>query len=175
MNLPEDYFRDTDEPMLTYLEEQAKATITSLVMSNTNNRQRAEKIMNYLLIGVSSLALLIINNTSILQAQPIKLGVIILIIGWSLAIGALICNVFKGFQYGLSTNAPENLYNETFKQADDPDKLQALRQMELLNYSDTIRELKTINRRFCRWTDIAMLIAILTPLLAVIVFVFYQL
>ncbi|MDG6266549.1 hypothetical protein Q7306_11385 [Glaesserella parasuis] len=84
MNLPDDYFLDVDDEMLEYLEKQALQSYDDVKKSNENNREKAYRLLNYLLLGIGSISLLLIN--SIDKIHPIIIvNAILLMAGWTIS------------------------------------------------------------------------------------------
>lgn len=169
MTLPNDYFFDTDKAMVDFLEEQAKTGIESMLSANRRLRDKAEKVMNYLLVGMGAVALLLFNKPELLEIAFAKTVAYTLLAGWSICTILLFVFVLKSSTHGVFGNAPDKLYNASFKQQDNPErKLLRLRQLNLNHKSRLFSELLIVNNRLSKWGDRLTLLAMLVPLLAVI-------
>ena len=163
MNLPDDYFLDTDDEMLEYLENQAKQSIAEVQTSNEQNREKAYRLLNYLLLGIGSISLLLIN--SIDKIHPVIIvNAIFLMAGWTLSAFILTHYVLLSKVRQMGTNIPQNLYNESFKNSQEKNKLSILRRYELHNTNQAILYLLNANAIYRKYTDIAIMIAISFPI-----------
>ncbi|MGF7452729.1 hypothetical protein [Pasteurella bettyae] len=166
MQLPDNYFLDTDDEMLEYLEKQALQSYNDVKNSNENNREKAYRLLHYLLLGIGSISLLLIN--SIDKMHPlIIINAIMLTAGWTLSAFMLTHYVLMGKVRQMGTNIPQNLYNESFKNSQDKNKLGILRRYELHNTNLAILHLLAINAEYRKRTDTAIMIAISLPILLI--------
>lgn len=160
--LPDDYFLDVDDDMLEYLEKQAKQSITEVQKSNEQNREKAYRLLNYLIAGIGGVILILLNH--IRDIHPfLILGSIALIAGWSISSVMLLHYVIMSKKRPLTTNIPQNLYNDTFKFSKDRNKLGILRRYELHNTNSYLTQLLKINHEYRRYTDKAIMLSFCTP------------
>lgn len=168
MSLQNNYFFDADESMVSYLENQVEVGIDSLLQAYVGIKERSEKVMSYLLISIGAMVLLLFNQPNLLQVEFARLMAYSLLLGWSLSAILLFTFVLKTRRRGIKGNAPEVLYNTSFKQKDDPyRKLLRLRQLNLINQSRFFGEQKKVNELISRWIDRVTMLAIITPIFAI--------
>ncbi len=168
MNLPDDYFLDADDEMLEYLEKQALQSYDDVKKSNENNREKAYRLLNYLLLGIGSITLLLIN--SIDKIHPIIIvNAILLMAGWTISAFMLTHYVLLSKIRQMGTNIPQNLYNESFKNSQDKNKLGILRRYELHNINQAILALLNTNAIYRKYTDRAIMTAISLPILLMVI------
>lgn len=166
MNLPDDYFLDTDDEMLEYLENQAKQSIAEIQKSNEQNREKAYRLLNYLVAGIGGVTLVLLNHIEKLHFFFI-LGSIICIAGWSISAVILLHYVILSKKRPLTTNMPQNLYNDSFKSSQENNKLGILRRYELHNTNQYIVYLIRLNNEYRHYTDKAIMISFSVPVAAV--------
>ncbi|TYG33281.1 hypothetical protein FW755_12625 [Lonepinella koalarum] len=165
MNLPDDYFLDTDDEMLAYLENQAKISINEGQKGNENNREKAYRLLNYLILGIGSIALILLNQP---QINPIiGFNALLLMVGWTIAILELMPVILSKTR-PISANLPQFLYNESFKTSTEQNKLGILRRYELHNLNQSVLDLIEINKTYRKQADRAIKIAVGTPVLLTI-------
>ncbi|MBR0574176.1 MULTISPECIES: hypothetical protein [Pasteurellaceae] len=162
MNIPDDYFLDTDDGMLEYLEKQGKDSLKGIQQSNEKNKERAYKLLNYLILGIGGIALLLINKGK--EIHPIILvNAILLMGGWTISALILTQHIILSKKRPIVANMPQNLYNGSFKESDDKNKLDILRRYELHNINQSIKCLLDINATYRKFTDTAIIMAISLP------------
>lgn len=169
MSIPDDYFLDTDDEMLEYLENQSKESIKEIQKSNESNREKAYRLLNYLIGGIGALTLLLFNNLDKMSGYLI-IGSITLITGWGISAFILSHHVILSQKRPLITNTPQNLYNETFKESADKQKLGILKRYELHNTNQNIIDLIALNDKYRRYTDKAIMISFSVPIATVLIF-----
>ncbi|STO73016.1 Uncharacterised protein [Avibacterium paragallinarum] len=162
MSLPDDYFLDTDDEMLEYLEDQAKQSIAEIQKSNEQNREKAYRLLNYLIAGIGAVTLILLNHIEKLHIYFI-LASIICIAGWSISAVMLLHYIILSKKRPLTTNMPQNLYNDTFKSSQDKNKLGILRRYELHNANQYIIQLLHLNNEYRRHTDKAIMLSFSIP------------
>ncbi|TCK01925.1 hypothetical protein EV694_0566 [Volucribacter psittacicida] len=167
-NLPDDYFLDTDDEMLAYLESQAKQSIEEIQKSNEQNREKAYRLLNYLIAGIGGLILILLNHIQNIHILLI-LASIALMTGWAISSIMLLFYVILSKKRPLTTNMPQNLYNETFKLSKESNKLTILRKYQLHNSNNYIAQLLKINSEYRRYTDNAIIIAFSTPVITLLI------
>lgn len=168
MEIPEDYFLDTDDDMLAYLENKATSSIEEAQKSNETNREKGYRLLNYLIAGIGGTAMILLNHSKDMPPSLIA-GGLILIIGWSVTVLILLYKVVLSRGRHLIGNLPQNLYNETFKNnSKDSGKLGILRRYELHNSNAYIIHLIKLNAEYRNYADKAIKLAVLTPVIAVI-------
>ncbi|CDH99239.1 hypothetical protein Q7306_09890 [Glaesserella parasuis] len=69
----------------------------------------------------------------------------------------------------MGTNIPQNLYNESFKNSQDKNKLGILRRYELHNINQAILSLLNTNAIYRKYTDRAIMTAISLPILLMVI------
>lgn len=166
--LPDDYFLDVKDDMLDYLELESKNAIIELSEYNNDNRKRAYTLLNYLLFGIGGSILLALSNYQNFH-YVINILIIFLNAGWIISALNLIHRVLLSSDFPMRNTRPEKLYNQSFKEADDPNKLGVLRRYQLWNYNETVKDLKRINEKYGRSIDISITIAILTPVILIVI------
>ncbi len=169
MNLPDDYFQDTDDEMLAYLENQAKLTMEVVQKSNETNLEKAYRLLNYLIAGISAMTILLLNNADEFPLFAIMPS-LVLIIGWGITAFWLIRAVALSSKKQLSTNIPQNLYSGSFKTPQDKNKLGILKRYELHHQNQAIIDLLKLNEKYRNHTDKAIKFAIMIPVLTAIFF-----
>ncbi|OBW97454.1 hypothetical protein [Gallibacterium anatis] len=166
--LPDDYFLDTDDEMLEYLEKQAKQSIVEVQRSNEQNREKAYRLLNYLIAGIGGVILILLNHIGDIHPFLI-LGCIVLIAGWSISSVMLLRYVILSKKRPLTTNIPQNLYNDTFKSSKDSNKLGILRRYELHNTNSYLIQLLKINNEYRRYTDNVIMFSFGIPIVTALI------
>ena len=84
--------------------------------------------------------------------------------GWTLSAFILTHYVLLSKVRQMGTNIPQNLYNESFKNSQEKNKLSILRRYELHNTNQAILYLLNANAIYREYTDIAIMITISFPI-----------
>lgn len=166
MELSNDYFLEIDDDMLVYLEQQGNLCVDEVRQSNEVNRERANKLLSLLLAGVGSSVMFILSHYG--SHSVLHWVFVMLVFGWSAAL-VFVAMALSTHKKPIRGNSPERLYTTAYRDFGDS-ALAVLRRVELLNYTVLIDELMAVNQRLFKLIDRAIVTAIITPLIAILVF-----
>ncbi|TNH06627.1 hypothetical protein [Testudinibacter sp. TR-2022] len=171
MTLPEDYFLDTDDEMLSYLEKQAEQHILELRESNARNKENATKLFNLLLAGAGGAFLLLVSGNVTTFFIFILIATII---GWggTAIYLSISCLITKNQPH--LYNPPDLLYTGYYKNLTDNRSamLSVLRRYRLNNYVEIAKRLRTLNTALAKSLDKARVAAVTVPITLVLFLVF---
>ncbi|QLH62292.1 hypothetical protein [Serratia symbiotica] len=111
-NLPDDYFLDTEDELVEFLETQGEACIKEIYHSNTVNKENGYKLLSILIVGIGSSFLLLMQRPYL---DFLIAGLSFFIIWWSLCAIYLVMRVLKVHKRGLVYYSPDKLYKENYK------------------------------------------------------------
>ncbi|SXF93707.1 Uncharacterised protein [Klebsiella variicola] len=178
-NIPEDYFLDADDDLVTFLEGQGEASIRETYQSNTINIENGYKLLNIQIVGIGSSFLLLTQKT---DWDYLTVGLAVFIFLWTWCAIYLVHSGLSVKERALIHSPPECLYTDTYKNITKlnykylrnngytgPNKvLPVIKRYRLKNLTDTAEELRALNSKLRKSLDRARMITILAPVFALI-------
>lgn len=178
MNLPDDYFLDTDDEMLAYLEQCSTVLLDDLYESIKRNKEKAMVLFNLLLSGSGGAFLLWATHHF---SYYLGLAILSVSILWGLSAIYLLISTISLKMRPARGNSPENLYIDLYKNFDEYQDWRKsknihqltstglIRRFELHNINQSIIDLMKTNKRQVKHMNNAMYFSALIPLLGMLI------
>ncbi|PXW49731.1 hypothetical protein DFO55_1375 [Grimontella sp. AG753] len=179
-NIPNEYFLNTDDDLLAFLEKQGEESIKEIEKANDANRESGYKLLNILILGIGSSFLLLTQNK---QPEFMSIGLGVFTLYWTVCAIYLVLRVLSIQLKGLISSPPAVLYNNTYRTLDSGDfeyfrtegfkgsdrPLDVIRRIRLKNLELNAQELLRNNVRIRTELERVRIATILTPVLALTV------
>lgn len=178
--IPDDYFLDTDDALLDFLEKQGEDCIRDVYQSNTVNKENGYKLLSILIVGVGSSFLLLTQRT---QLDFLSAGLAVFTLYWSACAVYLVLGVLSVQARGLVSAMPNVLYTEDYKTITDDDfeglknngfsgaktPLSVMRRYRLRGLCSIADELLSANKKIRTRLERVRIAVILTPVCAIVI------
>lgn len=179
-NLPDDYFLDTEDELVEFLETQGEACIKEIYQSNTVNKENGYKLLSILIVGIGSSFLLLTQRPNL---DFLSAGLVFFITWWSLCAIYLVTRVVKVHMHGLIHASPDLLYTESYKYINQEsfdylkskglkgkcNRLSVMRRYRLHVLCQTANEMNRDNERIRTSLTRARMATIITPICAILI------
>lgn len=179
-NLPDDYFLDADDELVTFLEKQGEDCIREIHQSNALNKENGQKLLSILIAGIGSSFLLLTQRTDL---DYLTAGISMFLVYWALCAIYLVRCVLTVRMRALASSTPYALYHDDYKGFSDDDyavfesngftakrsTLNILRRYRLADLTRMAEMGKLENSRIGRELERVRIATILTPACALII------
>ncbi|WP_320729784.1 hypothetical protein [Enterobacter roggenkampii] len=179
-DLPDDYFLNADDELVSFLEKQGEDCIREITQSNSLNKENGYKLLSILIVGIGSSFLLLTQKE---HPDFLNAGVAIFTLYWTLCAVYLVLRVLSVQTRALVSTSPDTLYTDIYKTINKDDfaalkkngyaggdtALSVMRRFRLKNLCQTAKELEEANVQIRTRLTRVRLASILTPALSIIV------
>ncbi|MCT8234775.1 hypothetical protein [Proteus mirabilis] len=178
--LPDDYFLDTDDDLVDFLEKQGEDCIREIHQSNTLNKENGQKLLSILIAGVGSTFLLLTQRSTL---DYLTAGMLVFLVYWALCAVYLVRCVIVVRARALASSTPYALCHKGYKGFSDKDyeqfeskgfsaersTLSILRRYRLADLTRMAEMSKRENARIGRELERVRIATILTPVCALVI------
>ncbi|MDX7149472.1 hypothetical protein [Citrobacter portucalensis] len=178
-NITGEYFLDTDDELVDYLEKQGEECIKEAYHSNTVNIENGYKLLNIQIVGIGSSFLLLTQKTN---WDYLAVGIAAFTFLWTWCAIYLVHSGLSVNVRALISAPPDSLYTKSFKSIDSDDHqwfrgngytgtektLPIIRRYRLADLCKTSKEMLVLNKRIRTHLDRARIMTILAPVVSIL-------